>query len=948
MLKKIAHNIRYKVDPAIRITTIYVFFSFLWILFSDTILEWMVDDISAITKIQIAKGWFFVSMSGVVIYILISRSIADLKKVRKSLDTALEFHKTLFDEFPQPIYQVSPEGKVVFMNSKCKEVPGLNKQHLFDNTWLKHVHPDDQGVVLERYRKALLSEDKYSFEFRIKTINGSYRYYLDSGIPFYSSTGQIKGFISTCVDINEKKEFEKQLKDALGLYSNLFLNNPNPMFVIDNESFNIIEANESASHLYGYAKDQFSEMNFKDLISQDCIDIKQKEDLLNSCRIHKKNNGEEIRVELSFHSLPKYKGKEGHIVSVQDITESKKAFDNLFESEQRFKTLFKSSPNVNFILSKHYAVIDVNQAACNFLMLEPEVIINKSIHDLFGGNFNDFFLDFFEEVKNQTFWQNTVSKEFNENKDFSAEVFCMIFKEKGEERYYFSLKDVSDRVRISKALKESERQLNSILDNLPGMVYRCKNDPHYTMEYVSVGALKLTGYTPMQIENNNEISFGEIIHPEDRKRIWEEIQDNIYSRKTVPLIYRIVSTNKSIKWVLNQVKGVFSDDGELLLLEGFINDITEEKNSQEALVFQSNLMRSIIDNIPFPVFYKNMQGRYIGCNREFCEYLGLSEDDIIGKTVFDVFSKDQAKIFYEKDKSLFDSLSTQVYETEINYKNGKRIDALFFKSVFFDTEKNPQGIVGVYLVISDRVKAERTINEQMKELSRINSELERFTYTVSHDLRSPLVTIQGFLGLIKESAEKGDIVQMEEDMSRIEKATEKMHYLLEDLLQLSRIGRTTGDFAKFPMSKLVQEICALLDGRIKNSNAKIYIEPNMPDAYGDRSRIGEVWQNLIENAVKFCGKDNPEISLGSYTDEKNRQLFFIQDNGVGIEKQFHDKIFGLFNKLDPKTEGTGVGLSIVKRIIEIHEGEIWCESDGKGKGTRFVFSLGGKMNMVKN
>ncbi len=948
MFRQIIHNIRYKVDPAIRITTVYVFFSFLWILFSDTILEWLVDDISAITKIQIAKGWFFVSISGVVIYILISRSIADLKKVRKSLDNALEFHKTLFDEFPQPIYQVSPEGKVVFMNSKCKELPGLNKRHLLDNTWLKYIHPDDQGVVLEKYRKALLSEDKYSFEFRLKISNDVYRYYLDSGIPFYSNTGQIKGFISTCIDIDEKKEFEKQLKDALGLYSNLFLNNPHPMFVIDSDSFNIIEANESALHLYGYTKEQFSNMSFEDLVSQDCQDLKRKEDLLNSCRIHRKKNGEEIRVELNFHSLPKYKGLEGHIVSVQDVTDSKKTFESLFESEQRFKTLFKSSPNVSFILSKHYAVIDVNQAACNFLKLESDVIINKSIHDLFGGNFNDFFLDFFEEVKKQTFWQNTVSKEFNENKDFSAEVFCMIFKEKGEERYYFSMKDVSDRVRISKALKESERQLNSILDNLPGMVYRCKNDPHYTMEYVSIGTAKLTGYTPEQIENNKEKSFGEIMHPEDRKRIWEEIQGNIYSRKTVPLIYRIVTSNNSIKWVLDQVKGVFSNDGDLLFLEGFINDITEEKNSQEALVFQSTLMKSIIDNIPFPVFYKNMQGRYIGCNREFCEYLGLSEDDINGKTVFDLFSKEQAEVFYEKDKALFNSLSTQVYETEINYKNGKKIDALFFKSVFFDSEKNPQGIVGVYLDITDRVKAERTVNEQMKELSRINSELERFTYTVSHDLRSPLVTIQGFLGLIKESAEKGDIVQMEEDMSRIEKATEKMHYLLEDLLQLSRIGRTIGDFAKFPMGKLVNEICAVLDGRIKNSNAKIDIEPNMPDVYGDRSRLGEVWQNLIENAVKFYGKNNPEIYIGSFIDDKNRQLFFIQDNGVGIEKQFHDKVFGLFNKLDPKTEGTGVGLSIVKRIIEIHEGEIWCESEGLGKGSRFVFCLGGELNMVKN
>jgi PAS domain S-box-containing protein len=955
MIRKLSNKIRYNIDPAFRIAFIYVFLSFLWILFSDSFLEYFFEDIKILTKLQTLKGWFFVSVSGVIIYILISRSFSDLKKVKKDLDKTLAFHKTLFDEFPQPIYQVSPEGKMVYLNPKCLEQPGLNKNHLLDNAWLKYVHPEDQAFVLEKYRNALLSENSYMIEFRLKQQDGSYKWVLDKGAPFYSSTGQIKGFISSCIDTHEKKEFELQLKDALELYSNLFLNNPHPMLVLDKDNLNVIEANDSAIQLYGYTKDQFCDISLKDISSSFCLEsfakLSQEEGndfLLTKCNKHIKKSGEEVDVILKVHTLPKYKGREGIILAIQDVTLSKKAFNELLESEQRFKTLFKSSPNCNLILSKHFTVLDVNVAACSFFNKGPELLVKKSLHDLFGDNFRDFFLRFFEEVDRIGFFQETVSNEFNDNKDFAVEVFCLSFNEKGQQRYYFSFRNVTDKIIISKALEESERRLNNLIDNLPGMVYRCANDPHYTMEYVSIGSVKLTGYTPEELEHNKAISYGELIESDDRKRIWDEVQDNIYTRKTIPLIYRIITANKSVKWVMDQSKGFFDKSGELLFIEGFVSDITEEKNTQEALVFQSNLMKSIIDNIPFPVFYKNLEGKYIGCNQEFSNYVGLSIEDILGKTIYDLFPKEQAEIFAEKDRQLYQSLTTQVYETKILYKTGRIIDALFFKSVFFDASNNAQGIVGVYLDISDRVRAEETIKEQMKELARINSELERFTYTVSHDLRSPLVTIQGFLNLIKESAVNGDFAQMEEDISRIEKASEKMHYLLEDLLHLSRVGRMKDNFQEFSMDELIKEVTAILHGVIAKSEAKLIIKEGMPSVFGDRARIGELWQNLIENALKFKGKEKPEISIGFFINSENKVVYYVEDNGIGIESNFHEKVFGLFNKLNPNTEGTGVGLAIVHRILEVHGGEIWCESEGLNKGTKFLFTIGNKNDDVKN
>jgi light-regulated signal transduction histidine kinase (bacteriophytochrome) len=144
------------------------------------------------------------------------------------------------------------------------------------------------------------------------------------------------------------------------------------------------------------------------------------------------------------------------------------------------------------------------------------------------------------------------------------------------------------------------------------------------------------------------------------------------------------------------------------------------------------------------------------------------------------------------------------------------------------------------------------------------------------------------------------------------------------------------------MSEIVKDALASMDGPIKAGNVEIEVTPDFPEIYVDRPRIFEVMQNLIENAIKYMGlQGNPKISIG-WEKQGEDYLFFVQDNGSGIEKSYHETIFGLFNKLDAHTEGTGIGLALVRRIIEFHGGRIWVESEGIGKGSRFCFTLGGK------
>src|SRR5215208_1748514 len=226
----------------------------------------------------------------------------------------------------------------------------------------------------------------------------------------------------------------------------------------------------------------------------------------------------------------------------------------------------------------------------------------------------------------------------------------------------------------------------------------------------------------------------------------------------------------------------------------------------------------------------------------------------------------------------------------------------------------------------------------ISELENKNAELERFTYTVSHDLKSPLFTIRGFLGYLEQDALSGNYERFRGDVQRITDATNKMQRLLNELLELSRIGRLKNESTQLSFEELAREALELVHGRIMERGIAVHMDANLPYVYGDRPRLVEVLQNLLDNASKFMGdQKEPRIEIGQNGDQDGKLIFYVRDNGMGIAPEHHDRIFGLFNKLDPRTDGTGVGLALVKRIVEFHGGRIWLESE-LGDGATFYFT----------
>jgi signal transduction histidine kinase len=254
--------------------------------------------------------------------------------------------------------------------------------------------------------------------------------------------------------------------------------------------------------------------------------------------------------------------------------------------------------------------------------------------------------------------------------------------------------------------------------------------------------------------------------------------------------------------------------------------------------------------------------------------------------------------------------------------------------------------VAAILDINKRIATNEDMASLLAQSERTNTmlrnesaEMERFTYTVSHDLKSPLITIQGFLGLLEKDAMAGNIAQMQTDMTYIRAAASTMQRLLNELLELSRIGRVVNPLTEVALSELAQEAVTLVSGQITARGVQVHIAPDLPVVIGDRPRLLEVLQNLLDNAVKFMGaQPQPCINFGVRRDAQEA-VCYVRDNGIGIAPRYHEKVFGLFERLDGASDGTGIGLTLVKRIIEVHGGRIWVESAGEGHGSTFCFTV---------
>jgi len=374
----------------------------------------------------------------------------------------------------------------------------------------------------------------------------------------------------------------------------------------------------------------------------------------------------------------------------------------------------------------------------------------------------------------------------------------------------------------------------------------------------------------------------------------------------------------------------------LMAAAGNLGTVISRQQSDIALRASEEKFQLAFHHTFVPMIISRAHDRIIlDANHAFCKGTGYTRAEVLGRTGTQL--------------NLWANTEAQLRHHQLLEEHGHAEE---FKAEF----RRKSGEVGVALIsaisihLGDELCLLHTlydiskIEELLNELKAKNEELQSFTYTVSHDLRAPLITISGFLGYLEQDAVKGDVERVKRDALRINDAVSKMQRLLSELLELSRIGRLMNSPEAVSFGEIIEEALRLVEGRLKAQQAEVRVEADFPMIHGDRMRLVGVVQNLVDNAAKFMGdQKHPKINIGVNV-ENAKPIFFVRDNGAGIEPGQHEQVFGLFNKLDANTEGTGIGLALVKRIVEVHGGKIWIESDGKGNGTTFYFTLSDSSN----
>ncbi|ABK97731.1 ATP-binding protein [Pelobacter propionicus] len=386
---------------------------------------------------------------------------------------------------------------------------------------------------------------------------------------------------------------------------------------------------------------------------------------------------------------------------------------------------------------------------------------------------------------------------------------------------------------------------------------------------------------------------------------------------------------------------------------------TEQQRDQllDELVNQLRFLQKIIDAIPNPIFYRDLNGVYQGCNRAFEENWGLSREEIVGKTVRDLFPEETVRMLQSSDRDSLGKLGAEVIESQLCYADGKNHEVIIYTSTYDDTKGNPAGVVGSVVDITLRKNAEAERDRLVVELQQKNKELEGIVYVASHDLRSPLVNIQGFSRkLLKSCGELESLLagEMDDEQRRrlewilkesipkslgfVTGSVEKMDAILKGLLRLSRLGRAALCFDTLDMQSIMEKIADSMAYQIDTAGARVEIQRLGP-CVADAGQISQVFSNLLDNAIKYRSPDRPlHVRISSQEFEEGIR-YCVEDNGIGIPRDQQEAIWEIFHRLDPDScQGEGLGLTLARRIVARLGGSIWVEST-EGEGSCFYVVL---------
>jgi PAS domain S-box-containing protein len=530
-------------------------------------------------------------------------------------------------------------------------------------------------------------------------------------------------------------------------------------------------------------------------------------------------------------------------------------------------------------------------------------------------------------------------------------------------------KEIAERRKVQEALRNSERRLAGIIDFLPDPTFAV--DAKERVIIWNRAAERFTGVKAEEVLGKGDYEYALPFYGIRRPILLnlaldpsKDIEQRYarFRRQNGTLIGEAFVHRPGAEdgYMMGTAAALYDSEGNVVAAIESLRDITEAKRIEEALrTLQAKLERqlrfteALLSAVPNPVFFRDVAGRYLGCNTAFTNMTGRRMDEISGKVLSEVWPGEHVAVLTQKDVELLLLGKKQLFEGALPDKHGRSRMVLFAQDVFRDETGAVAGIMSAFMDITERQQAEEEVRRLNAELERrvadrtaqleaAIKELEAFSYSVSHDLRGPLRRIDGFSHILLEDYSMKLDEQGQEYLRRVRASSQRMEQLVDDLLRLSRVVRTVIRRTRVDLSAVARTIAAELQARQPEREVEFVISPELV-VMADPNLMQIVLANLMENAWKFSSKHKTaRIEIGA-TPHDGEVAYYVRDDGAGFEMAHAANLFAAFQRLHSATdfEGSGIGLATVQRIISRHKGRIWAEGAVE-QGATFFFTVPGE------
>ncbi len=764
----------------------------------------------------------------------------------------------------------------------------------------------------------------------------------------YSFLGK-KYFYFFIQDITNLIEYENKINETERIYSTLLRNLPGIAYRCKNdENWTMEFLSDGCIELTGYFPE---ELVFNNVISYNDLILEEYRD-----EIFKITN-EAIKTEKQFNFeyriLTKNKkikwvsekgiaiydetGKPLYIEGfIADITEKKNFESNLLANTEKYLNIFENSAAGKSIMTVEGVFIEVNNSFCNMLGYSKEELIGQNYaifthpEDVIRSrNALKATLD------NQNLNFHLVKRYLHKNGNvIYAKISLTMQYDKDKLPLYIitDVLDITTELKVKTELAESEERYKLLAESAQEGIFLLSKD--YTLEFVNYYAAKIINPNT-QPENllNNKTHTSIFNIPND-------VFKKAFNEKNIINVDSVVMIEGKKTYLETKLVPIIDEKNRVKSLLGVSRDETENRYLLEKLDESRTMLNTIINSVPQRIFWKDRKSIYLGCNLNFAQDGGLeSVDEIIGKNDFELPWKDLADFYIEDDKTVMENSVTLLDKIEsLTKADGSKVWISTCKVPLKNIMGETIGVLGIFEDVTEKKIIEEQLHETLYKLETSNKELEQFAYIASHDLQEPLRMVASYTQLLEQRYKNKLDEQADQYIYFAVDGAKRMQKLIDDLLDYSRVTTKGKELTIINLAEVMGKVMVALSSKIHETGAVI-VNGNLPKVLGDETQIVRVFQNLLDNSIKYSGGKQPTIFINA-EDNGDKYLLRVRDNGIGIQPEYKDRIFEIFERLHSTKDypGTGIGLAICKRIVERHGGRIWLD-ESITEGAQFCFTL---------